>query len=152
MESDETIVEEVLDALKMTLEDRRVYGRRYATCSLTQSAANLEQRREQERLVKAGAIPVLVQTLTQREEDWEGVVLGRHRPLEPRVRREIERRSSLSRGRLTRWRGSTRWFRHETQGEGRAVDDRGSVGGGDGENGVRGRDRETRERGDGGER
>ena len=72
MESDETIVEEVLDALKMTLEDRRVYGRRYATCSLTQSVANLANNDEnKKRLVKAGAIPVLVQTLTQREEDWE---------------------------------------------------------------------------------
>jgi hypothetical protein len=72
MESDETIVEEVLDALKMTLEDRRVYGRRYATWKLAMSIANLANNDEnKKRLDKAGAIPLLVQSLMQREEDWD---------------------------------------------------------------------------------
>ena len=106
MESDETIVEEVLDALKMTLEDRRVYGRRYATCSLTQSVANLANNDEnKKRLVKAGAIPVLVQTLTQREEDWERALFwGTTGLWNLAFDEEIREKIKLEPGRLTRWR------------------------------------------------
>ena len=98
MESDETIVEEVLDALKMTLEDRRVYGRRYATCS-GRRVANLANNDENKKrpIQSRGHSGACANTDATRGGLGEGVVLGHH-PLEPRVRRGNSREDQARHG------------------------------------------------------
>ena len=103
MESDETIVEEVLDALKMTLEDRRVYGRRYATCSLDAVGCQpRKQRREQEEARQSrGHSGACANTDATRRRIGRGRCFGAPPAFgTSRSTRKFERRSSLSRGAL----------------------------------------------------
>lgn len=75
LEEDPTIIEEVLEVLEAALDGKKIGGLNYTVWKMVQGIANLATiDANKQRIVDAGALPMLVRCLNERQHAWDKAV------------------------------------------------------------------------------
>lgn len=75
LEEDPTIIEEVLEVLDAALDGKKIGGLNYTVWKIVQGIANLATiDANKKRIVDAGALPMLVRCLNERQHQWDKAV------------------------------------------------------------------------------
>ena len=75
LEEDPTIIEEVLEVLQAALDGKKIGGLNYTVWKMVQGIANLATLdANKTRLYQAGALPMLVRCLNERQHQWDKAV------------------------------------------------------------------------------